>query len=186
MAGCPNPRRTERCRSAPRRSNEGAGGEHAEGASHNGIDLVDPSEVYCPCCGLPAPPQPLCAHCSWPLGIPWSEETAYELGHNGHGGSCVSCGAVQMPCTMCLGCGAPVEPADGSFFYYFGWQDGPRPTNPGAWALLDIFVSLQQQASAPEAAAPAIAAPLVDLAAVGPLPADADDHESATESTISA
>ena len=91
-----------------------------------------------------------------------------------------------MPCTMCLGCGAPVEPDDGSFFYYFGWQDGPRPTNPGAWALLDIFVSLQQQASAPEAAAPAIAAPLVDLAAVGPLPADADDHESATESTISA
>ena len=62
-----------------------------------------------------------CPRCDWDLDGDWEAEQqrAYEP-DRGTGGTCLGCGAIQRPYTGCLSCGAPVDPDDGSFTYYFG------------------------------------------------------------------
>ena len=62
-----------------------------------------------------------CPRCGWDLDDDWEAEQrrAYEP-DLGTGGTCLGCGATQRPYTGCLSCGAPVDPDDGSFTYYFG------------------------------------------------------------------
>ena len=46
----------------------------------------------------------------------------------GAAGVCLGCDAADVVAfSQCLSCGAPVEPADGSWHYDFGWVEGARP-----------------------------------------------------------
>ena len=42
-------------------------------------------------------------------------------------GVCLGCDVAGEAFSQCLSCGAPVEPADGSWHYDFGWVEGARP-----------------------------------------------------------
>ena len=87
----------------------------------------DTQVLTCSCChleiGANAAFTELCAHCSWPLQLEWSDEAAYELEYCGWGGHCIACDNVQWPGTGCISCGAPVEPDDGAYTYQYGWHD---------------------------------------------------------------
>ena len=135
--------------------------------------------LTCSCChlvlGANAAFTELCARCSWPLQLEWSDEAAYELEYYGWGGSCIACDNVQWPGTGCVSCGAPVEPDDGAYSYHFGWHDAAELAGAPAAALLGSPVV---------GGGDSVAA--VDLATVGPLPPSLEERASPTASTRSA